>query len=525
MSDNSRTSNSIKNSTYGLLSYAVINLLSFVARSVLINTLSNQYAGINGLFSNIISMISLTELGIGVAIVFSLYKPLAEDNKEAIKSILNLYKNCYRIIAGIVALMGFVLFFTFQYLIKDYQQSGITLNYLRVIFVIYIVDALSSYLLSYKKCLLLADQKKYFVTNSHTIAKVASTIIQIIVLVLTKNFILYTLLMLLSNLSENIICIIFANKKYPYIKEKNVLKVEKSEKQGIIKNIKAMFLHKIGGFAVFSTSNLMVSAFLGLEASGSYVSYSMITNALKTSLEQVDTAVTAGYGNLLALDNKKRTFEVFQVSFFLAFWLYSFCSITLMVIFQPFISLWVGKSSLLPLEAVFLMSLFFYITGMRSPAQTVKDAAGLFNNDKYTPLIEAVINLGISFLLAPKFGVSGILLSMVITTILVPFWVKPYITFKHVFGGGLKKYFARYALYFVITLGLGALTYFLAEQLTFNSVMITLFAKLCVCLIVPNFLIIVFFCRTAPFKELMSILCRHKMLRPVFGVFLKSSDK
>ena len=526
LKEESRVKNSVKNSAYGLLSYVLIYVFSFISRAVLVRVLGNEYVGINGLFSNIISMISLTELGVGIAIAFSLYKPLAEGNKEQIKAIILLYRKCYRAIAAVVAVVGVVLFFFLEFFIKDFQQSGVSLSLLRIVFSIFVVDAVSSYLLSYKKSLLMADQKKYLVANVHTVAKCLTAILQIVVLVVWKNFIFFSVFMLVSNMSENIVCLYLANKKYPFIKEPQREKVDPTQKKSIVKNIKALILHKIGGFAVYSTGNILVSRFFGLVVSGKYSSYLMITTAINTSLEQIFSATAAGYGNLLALGNKKRAFEVFSVNFFLSFWMNSFCAIGLLILFQPFITVWVGEKSLLPAHTVFLMALYFYINGLRYPVQVVKDAAGLFDNDKYAPLLEAVMNIGVSLLLISVTGnISAVVLGTLITSICIPFWNKPYIVFKHIFPGGLKKYFLQYFIYFAVAVGSGSLTYLLANAVSFSNVFLTMGYRLLLCLFIPNVIVILLFSRTAPFRDLLEILGRNRYLKPVCNLLLRMNTR
>jgi len=500
----------------------LIYIFNFIGRAVLVRVLGNEYNGINGLFSNIISMISLTELGIGMAIVFSLYKPLAENNREQIKAIINLYKNCYRVIAAIVLAIGIGLFFFLDFFIKDFSDSGISINLLRIVFAIFVSDAVFSYLLSYKKCLLIADQKKYITTNIYTISKISVSVLQTLVLLVFKNFIIFSVLMIFGNLANNIFCLIVTNNKYPYIKEKSIQKVDPVEKKGIVKNISALIYHKIGGFVIFSTDNLLVSKFLGLGIAGMYSNYVMITVALRSSIEQILSAVTSGYGNLLALGNKKRTLEVFEVNFFLGFWIHAFVSISLVVIFQPFITVWVGEKSLLPFIFVLILVLYFYVSGMRYPIQVVKDAAGLFDNDKYSAPLEAIVNLVVSILLAKKFGVVGITIGTIASTLAIPFWVKPYIVFKHVFNGGLKKYYLKYLLYFSITVIVGTATYFLAVSPNINNIFLDILYRVVLCVIIPNAVIVALFFKTPQFIELARIFCRHKLFRPVFKVFLKN---
>ena len=340
-----------------MLSNIINILLSFVTQSLLIKYLGTEYTGLNGLFLNIISMLGISELGIGQAIIYNLYKPIKEENTEKIKSLLNFYKKSYHIIAIIILALG-ICVLPFINVIVGENNIGENIH---VIFIFFLIDAISSYLLSYKRSILYATQKNYIVDIVHIICLIGMNAIQIAVLVISKNYYLYVFLRIVFRIIENIIITDIANSRYPYIKENNADKLEKSIKEDIIQKVKGSIFHSTGAFVVLNSDNIIISTFLNLDILGRYLNYNMIIKSVSNLFSQVFTAMTASIGNLLAYQDDKKSYNIYKKVTFLNFWIFSYAAISIYCIIEPFVTVWIGKEFILPTTVLIVLVLNFYI--------------------------------------------------------------------------------------------------------------------------------------------------------------------
>lgn len=445
----SRTENSARNLIVALAGQGISILLTFLSRTVFLHTLGSTYLGINGLFSNVLTFLNLAELGVGSAITFSLYEPLAENNKYRIASIMRLYKKIYCFIGMIVLALGFLL----TPFIRFFITSDTEISYVEVYFALYVINTGISYFFSYKRTLIAADQKQYINTIYQYAAMIVQNIIQIILLFLTHNFVVFLMIQVAATLVQNVAISIKANKMYPYLKNKDIPEIEKSVFVTIKKNTKAMLLHKVGSAVVNSTDNILISKLINIVTVGIYSNYSLVLGALNQLLGQFFTAISASVGNLGAEQDKKALKAAFDKVFFLNFWMYTFCTICCACLFQPFVSLWIGSDMLLGIPVLFVILLNFYMNGMRKCVLTFRESLGLYWYDRYKPAFESVINLGASILLAMKFGILGIFVGTTISCVTTSLWVEPYILCKYGFENkylNLRTYFIRFLFYTVI---------------------------------------------------------------------------
>lgn len=498
-----RTKSSIKNLIFagaGQFAGIIINLVS---RFVFVRILTQEYLGLDGLFSNIISVLSLVELGIGPAMIFSLYKPLAENNIEKIKALMKLYKKAYTIIGIVVLMLGIAITPFIPYLIDEMPNINENIN---IIYILFVINTSISYFYSYKRSLIISDQKRYIATFYRYAFYAILNIIQIIVLVITRNYLLFLTAQIIMTLLENICISKKADKLYPYIKDKNVKKLEKNEKELIKKNVFAMIFHRIGTVIVNSTDNLIISKFVGLTAVGIYSNYSLVIKALNTIIEQVFTSITASLGNLGAIETEEKVYKVYKKVFFMNFWIYSFASITLYILFNDFIEIWLGESYLLEKVIVGIIVINFYITGMRKTCLTFKDALGLYWQDRYKPILESIINIIMSITLVQKMGIAGVFLGTLISTLTTCFWIEPYVVYKYGLKQNLRKYFSKYLKY----MSLGIVAFFMTIVITkgmFNHISVfTFIGKLAICLIIPNTIFILIFKGTEEFQYFKNLI-------------------
>lgn len=458
-----RTQSSIKNLITAMIGQAAGLLISFAARIVFLHCLNEEYLGVSGLFTNILTVLSLVELGVGPAMVYSLYKPIAENDTEQIKSLMLLYKKAYRIIGCAVLAVG--LAFTPLYTV--FMDEAPDIPRLTEVYLLFVANTGISYFYSYKRSLIICDQKRYIATIYRYSFYFALNLAQIIALLLTSDYILFLILQVCATWLENVCVSIRADKMYPYLKDKNVNLPDRKTLAGIKKNVSAMLMHKIGGIVVQSTDNIVLSKFVGLAAVGLYSNYQLVTNALTTIILQFFNSIIASVGNLTAegdiSGNIGKLAETFYKTFFANFIIYGYCAVCMTSLFTPFITVFFGENMLLDGLTTAAIVITFYLTGMRRSILTFREAAGAFSYDRWKPLFESAVNIIASVLLAKKIGSAGVFIGTVISTLTTCFWIEPLVVFRHVLKCSSKKYWLRYAAYTSVTAVCCALAYFICS--------------------------------------------------------------
>ena len=498
-----RTKKSVFNLVTAVVGQVISLFLSLIARMVFTRYMAQEYLGLSGLFTNILSVLSFVELGIGPAITFSLYKPLAENNIEQVKSLMHLFKRAYQIIGTFILVVG--VFFTplYPFFIKDI--SGVT--NLDLIYLLYVANTGISYFFSYKITLIIADQNQYIRNFVHYGVLFITNIAQIVILIFTQNYILFLICQVVFTFSENLLLAYVADRKYPYLKEQNINKLSRDELQPIVRNIKAMVFHKVGSVVVSSTDNLLISKFLGLAISGLYANYALILSAINTILAKVFDAVVASVGNLNALEDVKGLQMVYNRLYFLSFWLYGFCSVCLFCLIQPFIELAFGKHYLLDFLTVIALVVSFYTVGMRHAPNVARSAAGLYYRDWPKPIFELLVNFVASIVFLKIWGVSGVFWGTVASTVLVCAWVEAYVVYHHALHLPFGSFFRDYIKYVMSTLLAGAITWAICQMLSIKG-LIGLIAKILVCVTLPNIVFLLLYWNDANLKFFLQLLYR-----------------
>ena len=287
----SRINKVTKNATVSSVCKVIDLILNFIVRTLFIKYLSEEYLGINGLFGNVLMLLSFAELGIGNAITYSLYKPIANEDKEKIKSIMNLFKVAYRIIATVVLIIGFALVPIIKWLIPIEQIPHVQENIV-VIYLIYLFNTVTSYFFTFKQTLIIADQKQYVVSIFSEISSIISAIVRCIVLVLTRNYLLYLIIQSIILLAGNYILAKKIDREYPILKEKHIYKLEKNELQEIINNVRAMFVFKIGNVIFSGTDNIIIAKIVNIVTVGIASQYTLIINSISSVIGQLLNAFT-----------------------------------------------------------------------------------------------------------------------------------------------------------------------------------------------------------------------------------------
>lgn len=502
-----RVEQASKNIKYSTIAYILKITLQFVVRLVFVKSLSIEYLGINGLLSNLLSMLSLAELGVGPAIIYSLYQPLAKKDTETIKALIELFKKAYMAIGLVIISAGICLLPWLDWFIKGNTVADIYWFYL-----VFLLNTGISYFYSYKRNLLIADQKQYINSFYQSGGQIVLAVLQIVFLLIYPSYLVYIILMLLVTISENCAAAKKADRIYPYLQEKNVQFLSADIKSTILKNIKAMIAHKIGGMAVFSTANLILSKFVGLTAVGLYSNYYLVIAASNSFAGQFFASITASIGNLIALESNQKKADIFKVTEFIVAWQALVIGCGFCTLLNPLIELWLGKQFLFDEAIVTWLIINFYLTYMRMAVNAFKDASGLYWNDRYKPIAEAVINLAVSVYLTIHYGVIGVIWGGIISTLLTCFWVEPYVLFRNGIDIKLKDYFKDYFKYAAVTLLTAVFSKWLYNKLLSEVTIINFILGVILCLVISNAVWILLFRK----REEMSYL--RNVARDKFGM-------
>lgn len=496
-----RTKNSVRNIFFTIAGAMVTMLLQLINRRVFINYLSSEYLGLNGLFSNILSMLSLSEMGVGTAMIYALYKPVADNDTEKIKSLMQLYKKFYTVIGLFILLVGIAITPFLHIFIKEMPD----ISYIQVYYIMFVLDSGLSYFYTYKRSLIICNQQHYLSSLSMMLSNVVTRVAQLILLIVTHNYFLFLLTQIVVSRLENVVISKIADKKYPYLKDKNIVPLDRESKTDIKKNIFAMLSHKIGTVIVYGTDNLIISKILGLAVLGIYSNYVLLTTSINGLIGKVFDAITASVGNLVVQKDKEQTEKIFYNIFFANYWIYSFVTICFFCLMQPFVKMWVGENMLLADAVVWVIVIVFYLEGMRKTALIFRDATGVFWNDRYKAIIESVINLVCSIPLTFALGVLGVKLGTLISLLATSFWVEGYVLYKHFFKKSVKGYLLKQTGYFILTAFMCVGVNFLCELIDAGTIL-SFIGQCAICVVVPNVLLLVLFHRTEQFKYFYNIL-------------------
>ncbi|MBZ9636928.1 lipopolysaccharide biosynthesis protein [Clostridium sp. FP1] len=500
-----RIKNSLNNIIFNLGSTFITYILSFVSRSIFIYTLGAQYLGVNGLFSNILMMLSLAELGIGTAINFSLYKPIAQKDNNKISTLMTFYRKAYSLIGCIVAVFGFILMFFLHYIIKDAN----TIENLRTIYLLYLFSTVSGYFLSYKTTLVSAYQKEYTLVPINVAMSAITILGQIVILMATKSFIYYLFVQIIFGFIQRIIINNVITKQYKDIDFKTKEKLPQSELNVIIKNVKAMFYHKIGDYCVNGTDNIVISTFVGIKAVGFYSNYTLLITTVNAIIMIIFNSTSASFGDLIAKEKPEKRLEKFRVLNFLGFCFFGFATICFYNLLNPFITLWIGNKYILDLSIIIPVIINYYLVGMRVSLGIVKSSGGVYAQDRFVPLIQAIVNLFFSIILVKYIGLAGVFWGTVISAF-VPMIYRPYVVYKYIFETSCKKYLIQYTQYLLVVVVNIFVTSALCKMLFLNAGWVNLIGRCFVCVVIPNLLIVVLFRKSYEFKQLINIVKENK---------------
>lgn len=498
--DTSRTRNAARNSSVALVCQILVILLGFINKTVLIYTLGREYNGVSSFFSNILTVLSFAELGIGNAIIFSMYKPVALGDRDKVKSLMALYGKAYRVIGCVVAAVGLLII----PLLGFFEDPPNIKESLTLIYLLYLTSTVSSYFFVYKKSIILANQKNYVASLYHLVFTAIQHIAQIAVLLLTGNFILFLAVQIACVFLNNVFTSRKADRMYPYLKEGKALPLPKEESRGIFRNVRALVAYKLGSVILNGTDNILITALDGFSTVGVCNNYIMVITYLRTLIGGGLEAFTSSVGNLNAIEDAQKKESVFNKLLLISSWLYGFLSVGLLLLFQDFIVLWLDETYLLPFIVVFALVLHVYVDGVHFAAYTYRTTLGYFVQGRIAPLAAAALNIALSILMYRWIGLSGIFFATSISRFVTIGLVDPILIYRKAFKKNPIIYYLKYFAYALLVSGLYFLLRPLMPLIPLGG-LAGFVVRIVVITVLFNLAMLLVFFRTKVFRELLDM--------------------
>ena len=491
-----------RNILFGYLSNAVTGVLGIALQKIFIIKLGETLLGVNSTYTSILSVLSLAELGLGTAVNFSLYGPVARGDKETVKAYMQFYKKAYRVIA--LVLVPFL-----PHLIRDpagIDSSADLINY----YLIFLFNTVSSYFVAYKYSLPNAEQKNYIQSNVLTLTKIATVLTQIALLLLVPDFYLYLLAAAAIELIQKIFANAYLNRKYPLLKEKNVRKLTPAELSDIRKKTGALVCHKVGDAARLQTDSIIITGFINVAMSGYVDNYNKVINLIGNFVNVIFNSVISSFGNLIATESGEKQYEMFRVYRFFASWIYGYSAVGFFLLLTPFISWYYGDRFALPAAVVGAILIDFYFKGERVVLSNYKTAAGVFEQDKFLPLVQGAVNLVLSIVLVRHIGLLGVYIGTIISGLIANV-IRPVIIYRACFDRKADSYFYDAFRYIGVSILALAICVIAGNVLLSTVNLLRMIGMAIIVTVVYNGIFLLFFGRTFEFRYLYGIF--RKRLR------------
>lgn len=503
----------MRNISTGFISQIIQMVLGFVSRTVFIKYLSAEYLGVSSLFSNILSMMALAEMGIASAFIYELYKPLSSKNEEQTAVVLRYFRKTYAIVGIVVFITGLLLMPFLNDIIAE-KPASITED-IRVIFLFYIVSTASSYFFSYKMSLLDADQKISVSTINNIKFLIGQNIVQIVILIFTQNFLLYVGVQILSQFLSNLYISRKVNQQYPFLSEHKHVKISPEVKNNVIKNVKAAFLTKIGGVLVNATDNVFISMFVGLALLGKYSNYVMLFGLISGFLMIIFANIKSSVAHFVINESLDRQRQLFKTLNFLNFVCFGVASLLIYFCINDFIEIWIGTAYVLTANIPLVLAINFFMLGMQNGFWTFKGAYGYFQFGKYMVLGTAAINLVLSYILGKEYGIVGIITATLIARLFTNFWYDPFIVLTKGLHQNPWKYLSRFLLYLFILCSVAGLIYGVFRVVHF-ALWLQLLLKFFLTLTFSFLLIFLFMKNTEEMKSSLTFVNNLPLIKRLF---------
>lgn len=491
----SRTVNAKKNAISAIGNKMALLILTFVSRKFFIIYIGVEYLGINGLFSNILTLLSMADLGLGTAMNVSLYKPIAENDTRMTTALLNYFKTLYRIIAIAVAIIGISLMPFLKYLVN--MDSDIP--HLQLYYAVFVLKNVVSYLYIYKSSLIRADQKTYVINRVEVIVNFSKVVLQFLSVIIAKSYLLYILLDVVAVVVQNIIVSHKADQEYSFINNDD--KLTKTERHNIFSDISSVFLYKIAWSLLNGTDNILMSVIVGTVYVGLYSNYLTITSNLEMFVTLLFTSITASVGNLVATSSPENRYKTFKTMQMVSFWLCGIVCVGLLFLTQDFIQLWLGKDFVLDNITLIAIVLNVFFSICMRPVWTFREGTGMYKQIRYIMFFTAFLNLLFSIVLGKIMGISGIIFATSLSKFLTYFWYEPNILFKNFFRKKSMNYYLEYFKNTILMFAIIAICTYCMSCFAKVSIL-NWVLKAVICMLVVNLAYLIRYFRSVEFDNL-----------------------
>lgn len=485
-----------------MASRIIVILSGFLTRVVLTHVLNTDYIGVNGLLTNILGALTLSEMGVETALVYFLYVPVAGNDTEKQKSLMHLYSRVYLVIACAVAGIGSAMY----PLIRVLMRSQPDVEHFTLIYSLYVLNSVCTYVLAHRNMMFLANQLNYINICFYSGFLLLQDVLQILLLIFTRNYVLFLLAQIGCNLARNFTSYLYAGKRYPFLLGKHTAPVGKAERHNLLTNSSAMLLHKAGTVIINNTDNFCLTFFSGLRTVGAYANYYLIIGSIRQIADNAVRGIAGSVGNLAAEGEKQKVSRVFRLTLFTVNWLYSFCAICLFELLNPFVELVFGREYVFSVPVTAVLCLNFYLNGLRQAVLVFRDSLGLFWYDRYKTVAESLVNLGTSILLALRMGTIGVFIGTTISIVFVSMWVEPLVLYRKYLGRPVREYFILLGRYMVVSL-VAFLAVIAAVHFTGDGTLpVIILKRLVCCMLVPEVVYWLFFRKTEVYHQLIRAL-------------------
>lgn len=509
-----RRRNASRNIVFGTALKLYEILIPFIMRSVIVYELGVKYLGLNSLFTSILQVLNLAELGVGSAMVFSMYRPIAEDDTDRIKAYLQLYKLYYRVIGAVILAVGLALTPFVPKLIRGTVPDDMN------VYVLYLLNLMATvltyWMFSYRKSILQAHQRNDVISKVKIVSDTVKYLLQLSVLAIFHNYYYYVLAILITQVINNIATAIVSKRLYPQLDPQG--DIPKGERAVINRRIRDLFTSKLGGTIVGSADTIVISAFLGLEALAVYQNYYYVMNSVLGFMTIIHTSIVAGVGNSMLVKSREQNQKEFRIFTFLIAWLTTFCVSCFLCLYQPFMRMWMGEKMLLSDDMVFLFCVYFWVFEIVKMISVYKDAGGIWHRDRFRPLISGMTNLGLNMVMVRYIGLYGIILSTIISVVMISVpWIINNV-FKLIFHDSPGSYVIEIIQYSVGIMIVGMTSRWLSLLIPGKGIA-SLIAKGLIASVVSNFLFVLIFSRSKyyyPAKELLFKMLKMEKIRSLF---------
>lgn len=504
MQNGGRVDKSVTNIVSGII-FRVISILSaFIVRTIFIQCLGNEYLSVNGLYSSILSMLTLAELGFGTAMVYSMYKPLADKDYEKLAQLMHLYKKAYSIIGTVILAAGVCLVPFLDILIKNKPDiPGLTFYYL-----LFLGNSVISYwFFAYRSSVLQADQRASVISNYSSIFNLIKTILQVIVLLASHNFTIYLLTQILCTILQNLALALKVKKDYPIFGRQVKSELPPAEKKKIFDDVQALMIQKVS-FRVLNTSDsLIISSFVGINRVGLLSNFILVEEAVFAVLSQIFGAITASMGNFFAKESKEDGYRLFQRLDFMNHWLYGFSAVALVALLNPFVELWLGEDYTLDQIVVVALCARFFVEGYMNLMSSMRSTMGLFTQGKYFPLLVAALNIGLSIGLSYPLGIAGVLFATPLSRCIINVWYMPLVIHRNGFNKNVSPYYGKLLTRVALLSAIALLMQLISHAVFSNGITILRFIIMtCITAIVPNAIMILLYHRTEEYQYFYELI-------------------